>query len=317
MAEMTLFGGEKELHSYRAYDLSIHSTLPLPELVPGKAEADVVVRFGETPPPQRGMGEASRLVSGTAQEVHLCWKDVGTFLVRNGREIVVDPAPGVEECVLRLFILGSALGVLLLQRGLTVFHASVVTLSSASVAFLGQKGNGKSTVAAALHTRGHTLVADDIMALSDDGRSLIARPGFPLLKLWPASVEAIGEDPESLPLLRPESEKRAHRISRGFAENPTPLRGVYVLDSSHEIEIVPLKPREALMRVLPHWYGAMFSGELLDTFGLGSHLHECARLVNSVPVYLLRAPTSLDTLPDVAQAVERHVLGERAESLDS
>lgn len=71
------------------------------------------------------------------------------------------------------------------------------------------------------------------------------------------------------------------------------------------------RDKDALLYILPHWYGAMSSGELLRVFGLGTHFRECVRLVNRVPVYLLERPPSVDMLPDVAQAVEKHILCER------
>ena len=208
--------------------------------------------------------------------------------------------------MLRSLILGPALGVALFQRGLLVFHASVVSFAHGAVAFLAFKGQGKSTLASILHRRGHDLLTDDILALDVQGDHLIARPGFPLLKLWADTIQAMGEDPESYPLLHPSVDKRMRHVSRGFARHPMELACVYVLGDGQEIEIVPLEGKEALLNVLPHWYGALFDGDLLEVFGLGNHLRQCARLVQSVPVFRLQNPRSLSALPDVAQIVEAH-----------
>ena len=311
MTETALPGQDnKGPYSYYAYGLGIHSAVHLPELVTSETQADIVVHFGQAERSPTEMDGAVRRVWGTAQEVHLEWRDAGAFVVRDGREIIVDPFPGIEERVLRLCILGSCLGVLLLQRGLPVFHASVVGLSSGAVAFLAPKGYGKSTMAAALHLRGHDLVADDLMVVDSDRDYMRARPGFPQLKLWPEAAQATGQDPESLPRLCPGLEKRASRVSHGFSQTPVRLQGIYVLGIGKEIEIVPLSPKDALLHILPHWYGAMFDGELLQVFGPGHHFRECMRVVNRVPIYLLKRPSSLDMLPDVAQAVEKHVLCE-------
>lgn len=294
------------LHPYSAYGLGIHSALLLPELVPSEAEADIVVHFGQAERSRIESGEVARLVWGTAQEVHLAWSGVGAFVVRDGREIVVDPLPGVEERVLRLFVLGSCLGVLLLQRGLSVFHSSVVGLPSGAISFLALKCRGKSTMAAAMHGRGHRLIADDIMVIDDDENQLLVRPGFPQLKLWPEAAEALGHDLESLHVLHPALDKRAYRLAQGFSLQRLSLQAIYVLGIDHEIEIAPLTPKEALMSVLPHWYGAMFDGELLRVFGLDTHFAEAMRLVKRVPVYVLKRPPVIEMLPQVAQAVEEH-----------
>jgi hypothetical protein len=297
--------------------LGIHSALHLPELVSGEQEAEIVVRFGQAERSRIESGEAARLVWGTAQEVHLAWRGVGAFVVRDGREIIVDPLPGVEERVLRLCVLGSCLGVVLLQRGLTVFHSSVVGLPCGAIAFLALKGHGKSSMAAALHARGHRMVADDIMVIDDaaavdgDEDRLLVRPGFPQFKLWPKAAQAIGQDPESLPVLHPTIDKRAYRVSQSFLPRPLPLQAVYVLGIDHEIEIALLTHQNALMCVLPHWYGAMFDRELLRVFGLDTHFAAAMRLVKGVPIYLLKRPPALELLPEVARRVEEHALGAR------
>jgi hypothetical protein len=289
--------------------------LYLPELVSGEVKRDVSLVLGRIERAGKEIGEATRLVCGTAQKVYLEWRGVGAFEVRDGREIVVDPLPGVEESLLRLFILGPALRILLLQRGLSVFHASVVGLSSSAVAFLAPQGHGKSTMAAALHRLGHCLVDDDVLVLDDDGDQLVVRPGFPQIKLWPDAAQAVGQDPRQLSVLHPQLEKRAHRMAHGFSRDPLPLRGVYVLDagdgpSALGTEITSLDSREAFFRVLTNWYPAMFGPELLQMFGLDLQFGACTRLIDRVPVFLLKRPRSLDALPDVVRALEQHVLGE-------
>jgi len=306
------------LLGYVAYGLGIRSALHLPELVSGDVQQDVALLFGSIERAEKEIGESPRLVCGTTQRVHLEWRGVGAFEVREGQEIVVDPLPSIEESVLRLFILGPALRILLLQRGLLVFHASVVGLSSGAVAFMAPQRHGKSTMAAALHSSGHRLVDDDVLVVEDDGDQLVVRPGFPQIKLRPDAAQAIGQDSSQLAVLHPQLERRAYRIRHGFSQDPLPLKGIYVLDTGDRpgapalgAEIASLSPREALFRVLPNWYAAMFGPELLQMFGLDLQFGASMRLVDRVPIYSLTRPRSLDALPDVVCAVEQHVLGKR------
>ena len=175
------------MYCYTAYGLGIRSALPLPELVPGEAAADVEIRLGRVDP---FLLEATRTGTGfraTAQEACFFYEEVGTFLVRGGREVVLEPAPGVEERTLRLFILGPALAVLLQQKGRLILHASAISIAGSAVALLGGPGWGKSTLAAAIHSRGHGMVADDVTAVQIETGSPMVFPGFPQLK--PAIVQ--------------------------------------------------------------------------------------------------------------------------------
>jgi serine kinase of HPr protein (carbohydrate metabolism regulator) len=66
--------------------------------------------------------------------------------------------------------------VLLQQRGRLVLHASAVTVDLGVVAFMGGPGWGKSTMAAAMYARGHSIVADDVTAVRADKAHPVVHP---------------------------------------------------------------------------------------------------------------------------------------------
>ncbi len=300
------------MFSHVAYGLKIHSALPLPELIAGQAaftenEADVNIRFGKIKAVPFETNGATRHIHASDEKIYLFWQGVGLFMVRDGREIIIDPVPGVEESVLRLFVLGTTLAMLLHQRGQMVLHASTVAISGRAVAFAGAKKAGKSIMAATLHAQGHELLADDILAVDMRTGNPMALPGFPYLKLWPDSVASLGYAPETLPRLRPELEKRGCRITTGFSQSPVPLKCIYLLNHGPELKIEPLRPSETLIKLMPHWYGARFGINLLQSLGLSTHFLQCAALVNKITICRLERPDNLSTLPDVARLVEEHL----------
>ena len=291
--------------SYSCYGLGILSVLPLPELVAEERAPDVKVytdRVGRSPSRASAAGVH---FCGTPGEAYLAYDEIGAFLVREGREVIVEPDQGVEERVLRLCILGPVMALLLHQRGLLVLHASAVAINGGAVAFLGERGWGKSTTAAAMHARGHGLVADDVVALDvgDTGNPMV-RSGFPQIKLWPDAVVSLGVAPETLPQLHPQFEKRARRVARGFSHEPLPLRRIYVLAEDTRQKIEPLKPQEAFVELVRHSRATRFT-RLLEVTGTASlHFRQCARLANCVPVCRLKRPRSLSALPALVESVE-------------
>ncbi len=286
---------------YAAYGVNIRSVLPLPELITGEGVADVSVRLSSinfSPPENAGQD----YFCPNAEETYLFREDMGTILVRKGREIIVDPIPGVEDKVLRLFVLGPALAVLLHQRGRLVLHASAAAIAGEVVAFMGRSGWGKSTTAAALYTRGHSIVADDVTAVqvnTDTGFPVVF-PGFPQLKLWPEAVASLGDVPEMLPQLDPRWDKRGRRVVRGFPPAPLPLKRIYVLDEGETHEIKPLQPQNALLELVSHSYCA----RLLQSTDASSHFLQCASIVNNVAVSSLSRHRSLSALSDLARLIE-------------
>lgn len=295
------------MYSYVGYGLGIHSDLLLSELLTGEAGADVIVRLDKL---DGRLPEESSLQYGfwaTAEGTYLFWEDVGTLLVRGGNEIIIDPVPGVEERRLRLFLLGAAMGVLHHQRGQLVLHASAVEIDGGAVLFLGGRGWGKSTMAAALHDQGHRVLCDDVVAmeLSEGGVPTVS-PGFPQLKLWPDVVASLGMDPASLPRLSSRFEKRHFRVNNGFCNTPAPVKHIIVLRRGPNVEIEHLQPQEALIELLRHLYVARF-GSLLLRQHEESHLLQCAEVVRSVPIDLLNRPLSLPLVSAAARLVERHL----------
>jgi len=295
------------MYSYVAYGLGIHSDLPLPELVQDETKVDVTIRLGKVERASLAANTAKHWFWTTGEEMYLYWQRVGTFLIRAGKEIVIDPCPEVEERVLRLFLLGAVLAVLLHQRGLLVLHASAVALNGGAIAFLGGKRWGKSTLAASLHARGHSLISDDIVALDvSDTKSPIMFPAFPRLKLWPDAVASLGDDPETLPRLVDQVEKRTRQITCGFSQRPVLLKRLYVLGRGSTPEIEPLSPQEAMIQLIRHSPVARFGQQFLQSGG-ASHFLQCAALARNVPTYRLKRPVSLTLLPAIARLVEEHL----------
>lgn len=295
------------MFSYLVYGLRINSELYLPELIPSEGKADVTIRLGNLDPPLLKATSTECYCHTTAEEAYLFWEEGGTVLVRGGREIIVAPIPGVEEQVLRLYLLGAAFGILLHQRGLMVLHASAVAVNGSAIAFIGDSGWGKSTTAGALYARGHSVMTDDVTALDlNSTSSPTVLPGFPQLKLWPEAAETLGNAPETSHQLHPELEKRAHITDR-FSHTPLPLKCIYVLDDGPVLEIKPLQGQEALAALMRNWYCARFGPQLLQATGVLSHFLKCTDLVNRVTVCCLKRQNSLSALSDIAQLVEEHL----------
>ena len=289
----------------RAYGLTIHSALTLPELSPADpaAPADLTITFGSVPdlPAYSGSGTTAYPYP---TDVRLGFKDAGKYAVRAGREIVLDPRPGVDERVLRLYLLGPALALALHQRGWLVLHASAVALGGQAVGFLGAPKEGKSTLAAALRQRGPDLVTDDVVAVAVPperaaGEPLWVYPGFPQIKLWPEAVAGLGEDPAALPELRPNLSKLAHRLAGGFHAAPLPLGRLYVLAEGPAIAVEALDRQAQLVELVRHSYVV----RALPKLDAATHLRQCAAVLHAVPVLRLARPRDLSQLAAVAEAV--------------
>ncbi|MCB0164738.1 MAG: hypothetical protein KDI79_10960 [Anaerolineae bacterium] len=290
--------------NYSAYGLVIYSDLPFPELpatTPNKIP-DVIIQKGKINWEPHRSGPTDSCCRITAKHVYFFWGHIGKVLIANGQTIVVDPCPGVPEAVIRLPILGVAFAALLHQRGQLALHASAVVVNGKAIAFLGDTGWGKSTLAAALHARGHQLLCDDVVALDFTEREITVLPAFPQLKLWPDALETMGVVPDHLPRLSTQVEKRRRPISDGFSYHPVPLGAIYILGMGPVLQIQRLSQSEAMVALIRNSHAAL--SRQLAYWGKAVHFRQCTDLAKQVPIYSLKRPKNLTLLSAVAELVE-------------
>lgn len=296
-------------HFYSAYGLTIQSEIELPELnATSSTDVDTWIRFGPIKDSPLQIQNIPHCYQNTDRGMYLYWLGVGTFLIQDGQDIQIDKETDLDEDRLRLFILGAVMGVILHQRGFLVLHASAVAIQGEAVVFIGHKRWGKSTMAATLHARGHSLIADDVVALDIHHHHPVrVQPAFPQIKLWPDAVTSMGKQPEELPRLAAQLEKRNHLLSSGFMANVLPLKYIYVLGQRDEMSIVPLSGQETIQYLLQNSYVMRFGQELLQERG-ATHFQQLTMLAQKVPLFRLLRPAGLELLPNVATLVEEHHL---------
>lgn len=300
-------GKGADVFSYFAYGLGIQSAIAIPEFVATVGSVDVTIAVVDEYVPDRYIPEQILpqpwSLKLNQKEAVFYMKEVGVFLVQEGDKIIIMPVPGVSEDVLRFYLVGTIMAILLYQRGLLVLHASVVNLKGGAVAFLGVSGAGKSSTVATLHAHGHPMVADDVAAIDLSAAAPLLFPAFPQVKLSPEMATALGHDFTSLLPLHPQEEKRGYRITEKFDRSPLPIHRLYVLADAPMMSIEPFSPQEAAMELVRH-----SRPTTLFHSGGAAHLLQCTQLAKQVQVYRLNRPRSLALLSELAQFIERDVV---------
>lgn len=291
---------------YTAYGLVIESELPLPELTPNGQRADVSIRRTCIQlPAGEAVGDRQRWVRDGV--VYLSCRRRGALRIAAGNEILVSPAPGADERIVRNWVLGQGLGIIMHQRGFLVLHASAVEFEESAVVFAGGSGSGKSTLALAMCQEGHGVLADDHAVISTAPAPPLVQAGFPQLKLRPDSLAGLGAASPQGASQRVSEEKLGWSIQAQFAAGPLPLRAVYVLRSGDAAGIVEIPADAAPAELARHSFlAASLSASEVSADWLG----RCAELAAKVRVAILQRPAEFDGLPDLARLIkgdlERH-----------
>lgn len=292
------------VYSYSLFNLGICSEIPFPQLITADLSPDVYIHVGHVEPLRSGLIIKNSDYRVDGDEIYFKLKRVGAFLVRGGREIIVDPLPRVDQQLLILKILNSAVALVLHQRGKLVLHASTVAIKDAAVVITGGSGVGKTTLATILVRRGARAVTDDITAIETDKKGeLVALPGIPWLKVPEQTARALDFNPEIMSPLYAGSKKYVYRPPSGFTDTPLRLKAVYVMDRSMPLGMEDVPPQEALKELVRNTYTHGF----VPALGPSAHLKYCATLINTIGIRRIGSNDSFEDAFHLADLVERDV----------
>lgn len=299
---------------YSCFDFRLRSAIPLVELTRAADAGDtrpiVDVRLGAVPESLPGSGGAQFGLQVARDAALLTVTGTARFLVRGGREIIVDPIAGGSPRNVRLFLLGSALGILCHQRGLLPLHANAIVADGEAVAFAGHSGAGKSTLAAHFQRGGYEVLCDDVCMISfdEDGRPF-AWPGLPRLKLWGDAAAAFGHDRNALDPAIEGLDKYHVPIAASGEARPIAFRRLYVLaraEAEGPGAIVRLRGQTAMAEVMAQTY----RGQYLAPMGLRTrHFRQCVALLAHAEVYAAARIWGYDVFEREAARLEQHISG--------
>jgi hypothetical protein len=295
-----------ESRYYHYAGLRVVSEVQLPEWAPFEqaspgTNSDVIISLGGVLVDELS-GAPRRIV--TATECQFLVPGTGSFQVKNGREIVVKPAPGVAARRLRPWLIGSAWGALCYQRGLFLIHASAVMIDGSAVLFCALAKRGKSTMAAQLNTKGYPLLSDDLchVDISADGVPVVY-PGAPRLKLWSDALDELGWDAGNLEpdQSRPGKFHVVHTADPSIL--PAPVRAIYLLEWG-EFGIRRLAGLNALQRFLA---ASIYRPGILGSMGqLNRYSTQSMTLLQRVPLWELQRPRDLAMIANTADLLITH-----------
>ncbi|HEV2289483.1 MAG TPA: hypothetical protein VGR81_11065 [Candidatus Acidoferrales bacterium] len=205
-----------------------------------------------------------------------------------------------------LFFVGPVLGIVLRLRGVSCLHASAARIGDSAIAFVGCEGAGKSTTAALFAQKGHAILTDDIVALSERAGEFIVSPAYPYLNLWPESVAMLHGPVGAAGAVPRDADKRQIRLDgrdSAFQREALPLRAIYLLaqrsSAADAPRIEPLSPQDALVALVANTYG----NKLLDANMRAQEFRFLGRLVAALPVRRLIPAENPSLLPRLYQAV--------------
>jgi len=244
---------------YKGFGYTLSSEIPLPELLRCEQGNQVdleIIKADLTHVWSEAVKNEDKIVV-LDQKVMFLVPDTATFCIENGSIITVSPIEGSNEDKIRLYILGTCMGVLLMQRKVLPLHGSAIAIDGKAYAFVGHSGAGKSTLANILINRGYPLLSDDVIAVSlNHENKPIVVPSYPQQKLWQESIHVLGIDKRQYQPLFERETKYAVPVPSQYYGAPLPLAGVFELTKAEDIGIEwnPIQGLDRLHTLFNHTY---------------------------------------------------------------
>jgi hypothetical protein len=195
------------------------------------------------------------------------------------------------------------MGFVMLLRGVVCLHASAIAVADKAIALLGPAGSGKSTTAAAFSDRGYSVLAEDVVTLDDHGCQFLVRPGYPCIRLWPASVKALYGSESHLPKLTPNWDKCYLDLTERFHAEPLPLAAIYHLGGRRHDTKAPfvesLDRSEGLLSLIANTYAT----KLMDKQMRAREFELLTRVLNNVPLRRVTPHADPARIPELCDAI--------------
>lgn len=287
--------------TYSCYGLVLSSEIELPDLgdpLETDATPDVTVRFGPLTAPPADLDPLPYGLWRTGDACGVDVPDVARYEARSGREVLIDPRPDADPKAIRLFLLGTVMGAVMMQRDHLVLHGNAIRVGDACAVVVGHSGAGKSTLAAEFDRRGYDVLSDDVVPVDSEGRAV---PGYPRIKLWDDALERLGVATEGLERINDDHEKFQLPLRRAEL-GPLPLRWIYVLERQAGTELTTVPVHGAATFGLLHEH--TYRNELVHgPDAVARHLQQCARLVGAARVTRIRRGIESMTVTATADTI--------------
>jgi hypothetical protein len=289
----------------------VELALPLSE----DGEWDVDVRRGPEmydsaePPPgeiiaayETREGEPWYTATRTETGIRMRFRECGEFEISGDlTDIVMREDPSGRTELLPILLAGTVSALLLNLRGHLVLHASAVALDGVALAFVGQSGRGKSTMAALMCVDGAELFTDDVLSV-DPGPPTTCIGGAPELRLRDKAASIARAHPTAS--VRTTADERHAFAPPAAPVEARPLAVIVIPSPSRtatEVETEVLEPTKALFALLasPRVHGWRDKAVLAREFAL------LTQLVNEVPVIDATIPWGPPFDPDVARRIRK------------
>lgn len=293
---------------YKVYGLNIESEILVPELTAleknMRKNIDVKIYYNTLPDDIKQKVDEGKNAFYNDQYVWFHIDNVGTYLIRNGDTVTIDLCENPDLNILKVYILGSVLGIILLQRNTVAIHGGSIVINNKGCIFTGDKGAGKSTLTTALRQRGYDFVSDDVGAIELSDIPMI-NPGFGYQKLCEDAMTKLGYDSSKFTPFRSDMNiKYIVPALDNFVKEKVPFKALFEIEQgdTQKVEVVEVTGNEKLQKIIKNVFRIevlMYSGGVP-----ADYFKKCIEIAKHIKLYKITRPKNQFTVNEQIEIIE-------------
>lgn len=304
---------------YRVYGINIESNIEVPEfeVIDINSDIDVKLSFGVVKEEIRDLITQGHRVKYEKKDMWFYVEDVAIFHIYNGDTVVIEPMRDKNNKMIKLYIMGSVMGMILLQRNMVAIHGGGIVIDGKGCIFTGQKGAGKSTITTALRKKGYKFIADDVCSINIGDKNTIHH-GFGYQKLCEDAMEKLGYNLDEFEPFRGDLDVNKYIVPAfdEFTKEEVPLEAIFELtvgdvDEVKEEEILGADKMKKLIDNVFRIEMLTYAGGI-DT----AYFKQCLDIVKSTKMYKITRPKEVFSVEEQISLIRDILLLDKEDVLD-
>ncbi|MEG2656724.1 MAG: hypothetical protein RSA29_13585 [Clostridium sp.] len=300
---------DKHKYFYTVYGINLDSDIEVVEFVTrhriSEEKNRVILGYGQLSEEiKNNIGKGSR-IEVSKGNTWFYIEGVATYWIENGTSIIVEPCEHCDRNLMKIYIMGSVLGFLLLQRQVLAIHGGTVVMDGQGIIFTGNRGAGKSTLTTALGQKGYSFVSDDVATINIESKTSV-EPGFPFHKLCVDALESMNYDKEKCIDFKGDGKIKYLVIDmEGFHGEKASLSAIceIAIGDVEKVEIEEVLGREKFNKIIKNIYRTEYISRMDGM--KPSYFKQCVKVAKDIKFFKITRPRDKYTVDEQIQIIEK------------
>ena len=295
---------------YKVYGLIVESDIEIPELLSidnNENKIDIKITKDTIPKEVIEKIPSYSWFKYDVNSMVFTVKNIGSFYIYDGKNIVVQPSENADNQGIKTFILGTSFGMILLQRNKVAIHGGAILIGENAIILTGQSGAGKSTLTNAFRQYKYPFMADDVCSTIKFQDEIFIEPAYPQQKICRDAMEKMGYRIDDFKLIDEDREKYVIPTHESFVKEKRKLQAVFEIQpyDGEEVKIEEVSGGEKMKTILRNIYRI----EIISPHGIPpAYFKKVINIAKNTLVFRIKRPRGQFSVDRQIELIEKELM---------